>query len=173
MNRPAVPSAATVRRLYGAAPWTLPLLLACFAVCGYVASKVVGNPKAFRIAVWFVGAAVLHDLVLFPLYSAADRTWQGLTGVLPRLLHARGDGHAVPVVNHVRVPAAFSLLMLLVYAPTVFGRGTATYRAASGLGSTAYLLRWGLLTLAFFAISAVVYLIRWALAARRAPADPA
>ena len=27
----------------------------------------------FGVALWFVGAALLHDLVLLPLYAAADR----------------------------------------------------------------------------------------------------
>ena len=43
------------------------------AFAGYVATRILAGPKAVRILVWFAGAAVAHDLVLWPLYAIADR----------------------------------------------------------------------------------------------------
>ena len=46
-------------------------LLASFAVAGYAAVRLLaGNP--IGIGAWFVGSAVVHDLVLFPLYAGID-----------------------------------------------------------------------------------------------------
>lgn len=166
MKRRFIP---TLRRIYGAAPWTLPVLLACFALTAYAANKVIGQPQALRMFGWFIGAALVHDFLLFPVYSGVDRGWQLL---LRRLPHVRSDRSAgVPVVNHVRVPAALAGLLLLIYAPTIFGRGTRVYRAASGLGSAAYLSRWLLLTGSFFLLSGLIYALR-VLRARRSASPP-
>lgn len=49
------------------------LLLACsFALAGYAGVRLLAGDW-FGVALWFVGAAVLHDLVLVPLYAGADR----------------------------------------------------------------------------------------------------
>jgi len=42
------------------------------------------------ILVWFLGAVVLHDLVLFPLYALADRAHTaGVHGLRRRRRHHR------------------------------------------------------------------------------------
>jgi hypothetical protein len=138
------------RRLYGGPIWTLPVLLGCLALTGYVADKVINGPMASRIIVWFAAAALLHDFVLFPAYSLIDRVMSAI--------HARSRIERNPVVNYVRVPAALSLLMLLIYLPTILGRGVDTFHAASGLGRTDMFLRWLLLSLSFFGASGAVYL---------------
>ena len=49
------------------------LLLACsFALAGYAGVRLLAGDW-FGVALWFVGAALLHDLVLLPLYAVADR----------------------------------------------------------------------------------------------------
>ncbi|MEO3807616.1 hypothetical protein ABGB17_01290 [Sphaerisporangium sp. B11E5] len=133
---------------YGAAPWHAVLMCACFAVTAYVLSRVVAAGIIAGFALWFAGAVILHDLVLLPLYSLADRT---LTGRLPR---------RPSVVNHVRVPAALSGLLLLVWFPLVLGASSRGYREAAALGTGPYLGRWILVTLALFAGSALVYVLR-------------
>jgi hypothetical protein len=139
-------------RLYGGPLWTLPILIGCFAVTGYVADKVVSGPMAVRIIVWFAAAAVLHDFVLFPAYSLIDRA---ISAWRPR-----AGSTLIPVINYVRVPAALSLLMFLIYLPTIFGRGAGAFHAASGLGQIDIFLRWVLLSLGFFIVSGVIYLFR-------------
>ena len=152
-------SAARLRqvffRAYGGPFWTLPILIACFLVTGYAADKVIRGPNAVRILVWFAAAAVLHDFVLFPAYSLLDRAARSLP--FRRHLAAR------PIINYLRIPAALSLLMLLIYAPTILGRGQRAFFAASGLGKADVLLRWLLLSLAFFAASGALYLFRFLL----------
>ena len=69
-----------------------------------------------------------------------------------------------PVINYIRVPAAFSLLLLLVWFPLILGLSSRTYHRASGLVTSPYLGRWLAVTGVLFAASAASY----ALALRRA-----
>lgn len=135
-----------MRERYGAGPLHLVLLLASFALAGAAALQVVGDPLRLRFAVWFLGSVLLHDLVLFPLYAALDRS---ATATLGRA-----------AVNHLRVPALLSGLLLLVFAPVILQRSEPAYGAASGLTQDAYLGRWLLLTGVLFLGSAVLYAVR-------------
>jgi hypothetical protein len=140
-----------MRRLadrYGASPAHLLVLLACVALAGYSASFLLGDPALLRVLTWFVGAAVAHDLVLFPLYALADRALQRL----PRL--------PVPLVNHVRVPLLGAGLTFLVFLPGIIRQGEATHLAATGLDQQPYLGRWLALAAAMAALSVLVYLVR-------------
>ncbi|EFL18948.1 LOW QUALITY PROTEIN: lipoprotein, partial [Streptomyces sp. C] len=80
MKPPAAGSAATAfRHRYGASPFHLLLVLASFALACYAGVRLLeGDPLG--VAVWFVGAAILHDLVLLPLYAVADLAVQRLLG---------------------------------------------------------------------------------------------
>ena len=69
----------------------------------------------------------------------------------------------MPVINYIRVPAGFALLLLLVWFPLILGLSAASYRRASGLATDPYLWRWLAVTGVMFALSAVSY----ALALRR------
>jgi hypothetical protein len=124
------------------------VLLACFALAGYAGSFLLGDPALFRVLAWFVGAAVVHDLVLFPLYALGDRA-------LVRLPRRR-----VPLVNHVRVPLLGAGLTFLVFLPGIIRQGEATHLAATGLDQAPYLGRWLGLVAAMFALSALVYAVR-------------
>ena len=75
----------------------LALLGAASPLAAYAASRLLGDPPALRIAVWFVGAAVVWDLRA----RAAAARWP--TAALRRA--ARG-ACAVSPVNYVRVPLA-------------------------------------------------------------------
>ena len=132
------------RRLYGAAPWNLLALLACFALTGYAVSRLLDDlPVLVRIAIWFVGCAVVWDLLLGPALALVDR---GLSGVL------RG-----PAVNYVRVPAIVSGLLLLVWAPLILQRSEQIFRLKAGLTQDPYLERWLAVTAVLFALSAVTF----------------
>jgi hypothetical protein len=168
-----------LRRWYGDSPLHLLALLASFALAGY-AVLAVGTAGQWRgFAVWFAVAIVGHDLLLFPLYSLADRSarrllpsWAGGTrgtrgtGAAGRAHGAGGAGGTgvlaagrvvPPVVNYLRVPAAFSLLVLIVWFPLILGLSAGTYQRASGLSASPYLGRWLAVTGAMFAGSAVCY----------------
>lgn len=100
------------------------------------------------MALWFVGAALIHDLVLLPLYAAADRA----------LVKAAGPRRRW--VGYVRVPAALSLLLLLVWFPLISGQVTARYASATGLSADGFLARWLLVTAVLFGGSAVLFVLR-------------
>lgn len=54
---------------YGAGPGHAFAMFACFAVVAYVLSRVAAAGILAGFLLWFLGAAVLHDLVLLPLYT--------------------------------------------------------------------------------------------------------
>jgi hypothetical protein len=117
------------------------------------------------MAVWFVGAALAHDLLLFPLYAIADNSWSALLHRAPRRVRD------VPVVNHVRVPVLFSGLLLLVFWGVISGQGDDSFRYASDHSYADYLVRWLVVVGAMFAVSAVLYAFRLRASSRRATAS--
>ena len=150
-----------IRRWYGAHPLHLLALLAAFALAGYAVHDVVAAGQWRGFAEWFVIAIIGHDLLLFPLYSLADLS---LRGLLPgrrrraRTAEAAGmPGSRPPVLNYVRIPVMFSLLVLMAFFPLILGLSQGFYHPASGLGTQPYLWRWLGVTGVMFAISAVGY----------------
>ncbi len=142
-------------RRYGATPLHLLGHLAAFAVAAFALAQIVRGGRVVNFAVWFGGAALLHDVVFLPLYSLLD----GIAGRAARHPHLR-HRLSVPVVNHVRVPALISGLLLLVYFPEILGISDRTYFGATGHHLEGYVRNWLLITAALFAGSAVVYAIR-------------
>lgn len=133
----------TLARRVGAAPAQLATLVACLALGAYAAFFLLGDPALLRMLVWFAAAAVVHDLVIFPLYAGADRV---LGAVLPG-----------PKVNYVRVPALGAGLALLMFWPGIVRQGEVTHLAATGLDQAPYLGRWLVLCAVLFGGSAVVF----------------
>lgn len=144
------------RRLPLGSPLQIALLVCSFTLVGYAGLRLLAGDW-FGVALWVVGAALLHDLVLVPLYSAADRVLLAALGV------AGWRGRA----GYVRVPAALSLLLLLVWFPLISGAMDARYRSATGLSASGFLPHWLLITAALFAGSALL-LAGSALRVRRA-----
>ncbi|HET9889374.1 MAG TPA: hypothetical protein VFQ42_02625 [Mycobacterium sp.] len=156
-------------RIYGSRPLHLLTMIAGFALLGYVVVVMrpvtLWNPHVWwqSIVVWFAAAVVAHDLVLFPVYACADRM---LHRNRAERAPARPDA-AVPVLNHLRVPALGAGLTLLVFLPGIARRGATTYRAATGQTQDPFLGRWLLLTAAMFGVSAAIYAARSAMSRRR------
>ncbi|MGH3889013.1 MAG: hypothetical protein ACRDSZ_21075, partial [Pseudonocardiaceae bacterium] len=100
--------------------------------------------------------AVVHDLALFPLYAGADAALVTLLRSRPALATVAGVGW----LNHLRVPAVVSGMLLLVWSPLILRLPTATYFDASGLSAQPYLPRWLAVTAALFAISAATLVVR-------------
>jgi hypothetical protein len=191
------------RRWYGGHPLHLLALLAAFALAGYAVRAIVAAGQWPGFALWFVVAIVGHDLLLFPLYSLADLSLRRLLPRRARPGHARyraahrdqappGGGQAQqsvagipaaypPVLNYIRVPTAFSLLLFLVWFPLILGLSEHFYHRGSGLTTQPYLGRWLAITGVLFGISAVSYALRLRRSAsrlrkkpaRKAPARPA
>lgn len=137
---------ARFRELYGTTPLHLLAVVASFAVAFYAALKIAGSPSGWRIAIWFVGAALAHDLVLWPLYTVLNRIARG---------HRPG-----PAVNYVRVPVLLSGLLGLTWIGLICQLAPDTYRAASGLEPEPYLERWLAVTAVLFLASGVLYAVR-------------
>lgn len=131
-------------RRYGESPLHLAGFAVTFAVAGWAALQLADLRNAFTILVWFAGAILLHDLVLYPAYTALDRALQGLPFD----------------VNHVRVPALLSGLLFLVWFPLILDRAPGLYRSVTGVAPPDYLARWLLITAGLFAASLVVAVLR-------------
>jgi hypothetical protein len=160
-----------IRHWYGANPLHLLALLAAFALAGYAVRSVIAAGQFRGFAIWFAVAIIGHDLLLFPLYSLADLSVQRLlpwgAGRRQASRQAATSPGAVagpPVINYVRVPVTFSLLILMAFFPLILGLSEPEYRRASGLTTQPYLWRWLAVTGVLFAGSAVLY----ALCCRRA-----
>jgi hypothetical protein len=134
-----------VRRLYGSSPLHLLAHLALLPLCAWALLEILGGRSGARIAVWLVACVIVHDLVVMPLYSGADRGLQRVVG---------------GAVNYVRVPAALSLLMLVVFWGTIAEEGERAYRATSGQEFEGHATRWLLVSAVLFAGSAVLYRLR-------------
>lgn len=163
----------SVRGWYGANPWHLVVVLSSFALAGYVIA-LLGPQRLLNtttwwqsILVWFIGALVLHDLLLFPLYALTDRALAALQ---------RGPRHGhdsarrrVSAVNHLRIPAAAAALLFVMFFPGIVEQGAADYHAATGQTQDPFLTRWLLLTAALFGASSLVYVVRLATRGRDHP----
>jgi hypothetical protein len=146
-----------VRRLfrhYGAGPLHLICLLGCGALSGYVVTRIHAEGGWVRIAVWFVLALTVHDLVVWPLYALADRSALRIAHRHPERLPR------VPWINHVRVPAIISGVLLGISFPLIFRLSSRYYTASSGMSESPYLGRWLLVTGILFAGSAAAYALR-------------
>ena len=138
-----------MRARYGSSPLHLVLHVALFAAFAWVALQVADAREAQNIVLWFVAAIVLHDLALLPFYSAIDR------------VALRGPGRrSAAAVNHVRIPAALSALLFLLFFPPILGRNEGSFARVAGVEPSGYLERWLLVTAGLFAASAVLYVVR-------------
>jgi hypothetical protein len=164
-----MPSISTLfKKSYGSHPLHLLTMVSGFALLGYIVAAfkpaTLWNPGTWwqSIAVWFAAAVIGHDLLLFPLYALVDRI------LATRIGRRKARNHPkVSARNYIRVPALGAGLTLLVFLPGIIEQGAPTYRAATGQTQQPFLGRWLLLTAAMFAISAMVYATRLAVARRR------
>ncbi|MFD9000428.1 hypothetical protein ACFV0T_05500 [Streptomyces sp. NPDC059582] len=154
MNHSASGRATALRNRYGASPLHLLLVLASFALAVYAGIRLL-NGDTLGVVIWFVGAALLHDLVLLPCYSVTDRGTQWLF----RGRQEPGGGTHRPSVNHVRVPAFVAGTLFLVWWPLIL-RQDGHYTPATGLSAEVFLPRWLLITAALFLASALVLIVR-------------
>ena len=135
---------SALRKHYGDTPLHLLAHLAALALVGFILLQLIDTRAVGNIALWFLGAVILHDFLLLPFYSGIDR------------LGARIG----PAVNYLKVPLALSALMLLVYFPLILRRSTGNLDGVSGAPHDGYLGRWLLVSAALFVVSAVLYVLR-------------
>jgi hypothetical protein len=131
-------------------------LLASFVVAGYAGIRLLaGNPVG--VGTWFIGSAVGHDLLLFPLYAGVDAALVVLLRRRPALATVGG----VRWLNYLRVPAVVSGVLLLVWFPLILRLPT-VIEDASGLPAPPLLRHWLGVTAFLFAISGAVLAARLA-----------
>ncbi|MFI1168153.1 hypothetical protein ACH4UM_32320 [Streptomyces sp. NPDC020801] len=151
-RRPRLP------RLPVGSPLQLLLLVCSFALAGYAGVRLLAGDW-LPVVLWIVGAALLHDLVLLPLYASADRA----------VVRAWGAAGRREWAVYVRVPAALSGLLLLVWFPLISGQVDQRYRLATGLSADGFLARWLLITAVLFGGSALVLVLRLRRATKHRP----
>ncbi len=145
------------RNAYGAGPLHLVVAILSVALVAYALMRVFGElSNPLRFFIWFGGAIVIHDLLLFPLYALV-----GLLIVRATRTTDPSDRLRVAALNHLRVPLLLSGLALLVWLPLVLGKGERSYMAASGLSNDVYLGRWLILSAALFLVSAIAFALRF------------
>ncbi|MEH3052524.1 MAG: hypothetical protein PGN13_00755 [Patulibacter minatonensis] len=151
-------------RWWGAGPAHLIGHLLVIAVAAFALSVMFEErfaPRPWNLLLWLLGGAVLHDLVLLPAYSAVNIA-------AGRLLGADHE-RAVPILNHLRVPAVLSGVLLLTFAPRILDGQPQNYERALGHAPPDYLGRWLAVTAAFAVGSALVYVVRRLRADRASP----
>jgi hypothetical protein len=114
-------------------------------------------PQPLNLALWLVLGALVHDLLLLPLYAGTDALIRRLPG---------------PLVNHVRFPVAISAVLLLVWFPLILQRQPSGYVNALGRQPPDYLGRWLAVTAGLFVLSALVLAVRRLTASRAGAARP-
>jgi hypothetical protein len=137
-----------MRRRYGHGPLHLLGHLALIVLAGFALAQLFGMdvaPQPLNLALWLALGALVHDLVLLPAYSLADRAIRRLPA---------------PLVNHVRFPLAVSGLLLLVWFPLILERQPGNYVNALGREPPDFLARWIAVTASLLGLSAVAYVLR-------------
>jgi hypothetical protein len=139
---------ARLRARYGASPLHLLGHLSVLAFVVYALWQVIpggGRARAENVVLWLLAGALLHDLVLLPAYALLDRAARAATRGRPALL------------AHLRVPAAISGVLLLVYFPLILVRADGNYVRATGHHVAGYARNWLLITAGLFLASALHY----------------
>lgn len=146
------------------------LLVASFAVAAYTV-HVLGidalwNPDVWwqSIAVWFVGAALAHDLLLYPLFAGMDRALHAVAARRPRTSPQTAP---VPVINYVRIPLLACGLITLMFFPGIVRQGADTYNLATGQTQEPFLQRWLILCAVILLAGVLAYLTARLVANRR------
>ena len=152
------PGTATVRRLYGEHPGHAAVLLLTLIPAALALSQLF-DERRVDVGTWLLGAAVLHDGLLLPVYvlldAAAVTLWRRRPG-------------RVAWLNFVRVPLAVSGMLLLMFSPVILGKAT-SFEQKTGRPTGPYLGHWLLVTAILAAGSAAWYLARVAVVRRRVP----
>jgi hypothetical protein len=135
-----------LRALYGTTPLHLVAHVAALAFVLWAALQLADARRPLNIALWFVAAVVIHDVLLLPFYAGLDRAARA---VVP-----------FRAINHLRVPLGLSALLLLVFFPAILGLNDANFERVAGYDDDGYLGRWLLATAVLFALSAAAYAVR-------------
>ncbi len=125
-----------LRRAYGARLAHLAGMLAVLGIAAYAIAQVAGRPDFRQMAIWFLGAVILHDIVFLPAYSVANRA---ATAAGPL---RRGTGRALAVINHLRAPIALAGLLFLLFYPSILQKAEPGFLSNADYGTDPFPDRW-------------------------------
>jgi hypothetical protein len=150
------------RRFYGSNPLHLLAHIGVFFIAGWAIAQIFRAGFVINWIAWFVGAALLHDLVLLPLYSTLDRGLIATVRAPGAPIGADPDGptRRPSPLNHLRVPAVVSAILLLVYFPLILGYASKNYQHDTGHALAGYTRNWLLICAGLFLFSALIYMVR-------------
>ena len=135
---------------YGAGPLHLIAVLGSLALALYAILRIFEIPSTGGILLWMGAAIIAHDFIALPVYSLFLRVAEeGADAVAPT------RRRSLLTLNHVRVPAAFSAVLLLISFPLIFQIDEPRYKLTTGLGLDRYLGNWLLITGVLFLISGI------------------
>jgi hypothetical protein len=140
---------------YGAGPLHLIAVLASLAIALYAILRIFEIPSTGGILLWMGLAIVVHDLIAWPLYTLLMRVAEESIDAT-----VRPRRRALLTLNHIRIPAAFSLVLLLISFPLVFVIDEPYYTATTGLDLDRYLGNWLLITGVMFAVSGLLLALK-------------
>jgi hypothetical protein len=140
---------------YGAEPLHLLATLGSLAVVGYAILRIFEIPSTAGILLWLIGAIFLHDLIALPLYSLFLRVTEETADAA-----VRPRRKALLLLNSVRIPVAFSLVLLLICFPLVFQLDPSRYALTTGLDLDHYLANWLLISGVLFGLSGLLYALK-------------
>jgi len=129
-----------MRRLYGASALHLLGVVASLAFAVYAGQRLLSSDGP-GVGTWWVAGILFHDIALVGLYTLIDRLFRRF-----------------PWRNYVRVPAALSGLLLLMWSPLIL-RLADRYESTSGRDIDPYLGNWVKVTVALFAGSLLTYVV--------------
>ncbi len=136
-------------------PMRLTAAFSSLALSGWAFFELVRHASPLEIGLWLVGLLIAHDLILLPVYS--------LLGTIA-YRGGRPEGHgsavALAALNHLRIPAFFSGVALIAWAPLILGLDPGRYLRDTGQTVEPYLGRWLLATGVMFGASAVLFAVR-------------
>ncbi len=150
---------SALRRFYGAGPVHLVALLVSLAVS---AEAIVHwfdlpGPDSMRVLLWFVGAIVVHDLVVLPLYTLLDVVGRRLTASSSSSSSLSAAPRRSPGWVYVRVPLVICAILGIAFLPEIARLGSATYHVASGSTQDRYLVRYAITCAVVLGASALAY----------------
>lgn len=143
------------RRRYGAGPLHLLAHLIGLAIAAFALTRIFSDGDVKVLLVWYLGLVVAHDLVFVPAYIGVDRLFRAALARLPRPIRT-----GPPLINHIRVPAMISGLLLIIYLPLISRRNRDWYFELSGHYLNHYLATWLLISAVLFLASGLIYATR-------------
>lgn len=148
---------AKFRFNYGAEPLHLLAVLTTLALAGYGLLRIFENPGTGTVLLWLGAAILAHDFLAMPIYSVLIRISRGASDAVWGIASPQFGRIAL---NHLRIPAGFSLILLLVSLPLIFEFAPDAYLVTTGVTVDGYLSNWLGITGVLFAISGVWLALR-------------